>query len=285
MNLNDIVKRKTPPAPWCSGEKIPWNDPGFSARMLNNHLSQEHDWASRRSAVIARQVDWINGQLAGKKARILDLGCGPGLYTHRLAKAGHDCVGVDFSPASIDYAKRRAAADGMAIEYALEDVRTYQPCGRFDLVMMLFSEFNVFTERDARHILAKASEVLSDGGMLLIEASTFGAVRSQGSLPATWEALESGLFSERPHLYLQEHFWDENSATATTRYTIIDALSAEVAEYGASMKAYTDEQYEKMITQAGLGKISILSGNAWPAGNEFAENFVTYACRARRLSD
>lgn len=284
MDLNDIVKRKTPPAPWCSGEKIPWNDPGFSARMLANHLSQEHDWASRRFAVIERQVEWINRQLAGK-GRILDLGCGPGFYTHRLAKAGHDCVGVDFSPASIDYAKRRAAEEGMAIEYALEDVRTYQPCGRFDLVMMLFSEFNVFTEQDARRILAKASRVLNDGGMLLIEASTFETVRAQGRLPATWEALESGLFSERPHLYLQEHFWEESSATATTRYTVIDALSAEVAEYGASVKAYADEQYEKMMTQAEFGGIRVLSPKEWPAGEEFTGKFVTYECRARPQPD
>lgn len=26
--------------------KIPWDEPAFSQRMLENHLSQEHDWAS-----------------------------------------------------------------------------------------------------------------------------------------------------------------------------------------------------------------------------------------------
>ncbi|EOI1394309.1 hypothetical protein ACMGOD_005528 [Klebsiella oxytoca] len=28
--------------------KIPWDEPAFSQRMLANHLSQDHDWASRR---------------------------------------------------------------------------------------------------------------------------------------------------------------------------------------------------------------------------------------------
>ncbi|EBN1049881.1 hypothetical protein LME23_002765 [Salmonella enterica] len=28
--------------------KIPWDEPAFSQRMLENHLSQDHDWASRR---------------------------------------------------------------------------------------------------------------------------------------------------------------------------------------------------------------------------------------------
>lgn len=57
--------------------KIPWDEPAFSQRMLENHLSQEHDWASRRLAVIEQQVAWLAGQLPAG-ARILDLGCGPG---------------------------------------------------------------------------------------------------------------------------------------------------------------------------------------------------------------
>ena len=34
--------------------KIPWDEPAFSQRMLENHLSQEHDWASRRREVSVR---------------------------------------------------------------------------------------------------------------------------------------------------------------------------------------------------------------------------------------
>lgn len=68
-----------------TGGKIPWNDPDFSRRMLENHLSQEHDWASRKLSVIEQQVDWIARQLP-VGATILDLGCGPGFYTQRLAQ-------------------------------------------------------------------------------------------------------------------------------------------------------------------------------------------------------
>lgn len=35
---------------------------------------------------------------------MLDLGCGPGLYSHRLATLGHRVHGIDFGPASIAYA-------------------------------------------------------------------------------------------------------------------------------------------------------------------------------------
>ena len=55
----DIVNRRSEPDPWAEGDNIPWDDPGFSERMLAEHLSQEHDLASRRSEAIDRHVEWI----------------------------------------------------------------------------------------------------------------------------------------------------------------------------------------------------------------------------------
>ena len=114
-----------------TGGKIPWNDPDFSRRMLENHLSQEHDWASRKLSVIEQQVDWIARQLP-VGAKILDLGCGPGFYTQRLAQRGFDCTGVDFSPASVQWAREQAERAGLSIEYQEQDVRDYQPGDTFD---------------------------------------------------------------------------------------------------------------------------------------------------------
>ena len=56
MNVLDIVRCATPPLPWAEGEKIPWDEPAFSTRMLQEHLSQLHDGASRRAAVRIRTV-------------------------------------------------------------------------------------------------------------------------------------------------------------------------------------------------------------------------------------
>ena len=60
MELADIVARTPDPEPWSEGDKIPWNDPDFSERMLREHLSQDHDLASRRLEVIEAHVAWIH---------------------------------------------------------------------------------------------------------------------------------------------------------------------------------------------------------------------------------
>ncbi len=256
MKLLDIVQRDPVPKPWAEGEKIPWHDPEFSRRMLREHLSQEHDHASRRSATIDRQVQWINRTLlSGKAARILDLGCGPGLYTSRLARLGHECVGIDFSPASVAYAREQAERERLTCTYRLEDIRSAEYDRGYGLVMLIYGEPNVFRPEDVRLILAKSHRALAAGGILLLEAHTEAAVREIGQSPRAWYSSASGLFSDGPHLMLHESFWDGGTGTATERYFVIDALSGAVTRHASTTQAYTDRQYEDLITESGFGNI------------------------------
>ena len=252
----DLVQRQAVPEPWAEGEKIPWNDPGFSQRMLAEHLSQAHDMASRRFAVIDRQVAWIHGALLGSTpARILDLGCGPGLYTSRLAQLGHECIGIDFSPASIAYAREQARTEGLDCSYVQQDIRTAEYGTGYGLVMLLFGEFNVFRPAEAQAIVRKAYQALDEGGLLLLEVHTFATVRALGEQPRSWYSAPSGLFSERPHLVLTESFWDAQRAVATERYFVLDAATGDVARHAASVQAYTDEQYRSLLADTGLAAV------------------------------
>lgn len=266
MDLNDIVNRTAIPEPWAEGEKIPWNDPDFSARMLEEHLSQDHDAASRRFETIDAHVAWIHRQvLDSQPARILDLGCGPGLYTSRLAQRGHTCVGIDFSPASIAYAKAQAAGSGLPLTYIEADVRAVDYGAGYNLVMFIFGEFNVFSPADARHILQKAQQALKPGGWLLLEPHTFATVEALGKVPNSWYTAQSGLFSDRAHFCLTENFWDVERAVATERFFIIDAATGAVTRHAASMQAYTDAHYRALLTGCGYQNVQFypsLQGDA-----------------------
>ena len=246
--------------------------------MLKNHLAQDHDWASRRFEIVEQHIAYIDRLLAGGKSRVLDLGCGPGFYTHGLAKLGYQCTGVDFSPASIRYAQEAAARESLSIRYELADVREFAPPGDFDLVMMLFGEFNVFRENEARRLIEQAFGALKDGGVLLIEVSTFESIFQQGQHPPSWEALESGLFLDAPHLYLQENFWDDTSTTATTRYTVVDAETGKISEYGSSSKAYSSAQYAATFRASGFGQVGVVDQSEWLTGEAFAGTLQTYRC-------
>jgi SAM-dependent methyltransferase len=255
LKLMDVVRRQRMPRPWAEGEKIPWDDPDFSRRMLDEHLSQEHDAASRRFAIIDEHVQWIHHQvLTGNPTRILDLGCGPGLYTHRLARLGHRCVGIDFSPASVAYAREQAEEAGLACTYVHGDIRTAGYGDAYGLVMSIFGELNVFRPQEARRILQKAHRALVPGGLLLLEPHTFEAVVKIGERPSLWYSAESGLFSDEPHLCLQESFWDEEKRVAVERYYVIDAATGEVTRHASSTQAYTEEEYRTLLADCGFGE-------------------------------
>jgi SAM-dependent methyltransferase len=249
MSLVDIVNRSAHPLPWSEGDKIPWDDPAFSERMLREHLSQAHDGASRRSETIDAHVAWIHAHLlGGQPTRILDLGCGPGLYTSRLARLGHDCTGIDFSPASIAYA-RDAHSD---IGYVQGDIRTTEYGSGYGLVMLIYGELNVFRPDDARLILRKARAALGDGGTLLLEVHPWDVVRAMGDHPASWRSSPGGLFSPDPYLLLEEGFWDADANVTTHRYYVIDAATAAVTQYTECVQAYSDDAFRELLDTSGF---------------------------------
>jgi SAM-dependent methyltransferase len=248
MKLIDITQRTAVPEPWAEGDNIPWDDPGFSERMLAEHLSQLHDAASRKTETIDSQVDWIERTVIQRNpARILDLGCGPGLYTSRLAERGHNPRGIDFGPASVEYANQNSS-----VEHRLEDVRTANFGSGNDLVMMIFGEINVFRPEDAALILSRAQQSLAKGGRVLLEAHTPDAIEAIGSGSRAWSSRVKGLFSDRPHLLLEESFWDAALQAATVRYFVIDAETGEVTRHAQSMQQYSLHQYEDLLERAGL---------------------------------
>ena len=253
MNLSDILQRSAFPQPWSEGEKIPWDEPAFSGRMLEEHLSQAHDAASRRLEIIAEHVDWIHHSLlSGRPSRILDLGCGPGLYSNRLAMLGHTCTGIDFSPASLDYARRTAAP---GCEYRQADLRTADFGAGYNLVMLIFGEFNTFRPQDARRIMQKAWGALLPGGRLLLEVSDYASVQRTGSRPSSWFGGGRGLFSATPYLCLNENFWDEASGLATERYYVIDAATAAVTPMVQCTQAYRPQQLLDLLGECGYAEI------------------------------
>lgn len=272
MNLSDILGRDAVAGPWSEGDNIPWNEPGFSARMLREHLSQAHDLASRRRETIARQVDWIAREVLGPPpACMLDLGCGPGLYLQALAARGYECRGVDFSPASIAHARRQAAEAGLSIGYEEADLRNaaFGPDGHFDAVMLIFGELNVFAPADARWILAKACAALKPGGRLLLEPATEGTVRKIGAEAPVWWSSRSGLFGAEPHVMLTEAFWDEGRRVATKRYYRIETETGAVTRWASSQQAYSEDEYRALLADCGFGAVRFYPALASEAPSDF----------------
>ena len=247
---------------WHGAYKIPWDDPDFSRRMLAEHLSQEHDLASRRVSYIDRQVAWIHESLlGGRPGRVLDLGCGPGFYTHRLTVRGHRCRGIDFGPASIEYAHRHNP-DASRCEFVLGDMRHVEFGGPYDLAMVLYGEINVFSPWEALGILRNAHASLAPGGMLIIEVQTPQAIERMGLAEPSEQEHESGLFSDCPHRCRTENQWLSEQQITVQTFTVTESATGRTQVYRSTTKAWPDGALVQLLETAGF--FSVSRRDDWP---------------------
>jgi SAM-dependent methyltransferase len=276
LSLNDIVTRTSPPTPWSEGDNIPWNDPEFSERMLAEHLSQQHDLASRRTEQIDAQVSTILTLLVPPPGCVLDLACGPGLYLNRLAAKGYHGVGIDFSPASIRHARTEASTSD--VEFCLDDIRSIDFGSGFDAVLLLYGQLNVFRRSEARSIVNRAFAALRPGGMFIVEPQAYAHIEQSGNTAPSWSSHEHGLFSAQAHVLLTESFWDPDAEAPTERFYVIDAATGDVTRHALSNEAHSDEELDRLLEDAGFEGIqhrpSLVPGETSPA------LFVVTAIRA-----
>ncbi|MGB8213487.1 MAG: bifunctional 2-polyprenyl-6-hydroxyphenol methylase/3-demethylubiquinol 3-O-methyltransferase UbiG [Anaerolineales bacterium] len=96
-------------------------------------------------------------------AKILDVGCGGGILSEALAKAGAQVTGMDLSRASLEAARRHAKEQGLQIDYRYENLEEVAQAqmGAFDgITCMEMLEHVPEPER----ILAACAQVLKPGG-------------------------------------------------------------------------------------------------------------------------
>ena len=249
-----------PPLPWRDGNKIPWHDPLFSERMLGIHLDQDSHMASRTLDVIHDHVAWLCDRLAvalGKTEglRVLDVGCGPGLYCHELARRGHVGVGFDFAPAPLRHAKEVAVREGLDCEFISADLTrlddaTLARFGKVDAITFWFGEFNSFRQDVAARFLARLAKVLKPGGLMALEVQPYeGFVREDA---ADWFLHEASPLADGPHFWLQRHRWDEIAQAEITVYWIVDARTGEAERFAQCHQAWSDEELAGALGEAGL---------------------------------
>ncbi|MEC3981929.1 class I SAM-dependent methyltransferase [Amycolatopsis sp. H20-H5] len=137
-----------------------------------------HFMAKRLGAVRSNnEVDLIQRLVAPEPgAAILDLCCGHGRLTNRLAARGHRVTGLDVTALFLDRARADAAALGVAPEYVLGDMKDLPWTGRFDLVVNWFTAFGYFDDDGNKRVLAEVARALRPGGRFVLDLNNYTAV-------------------------------------------------------------------------------------------------------------
>jgi SAM-dependent methyltransferase len=124
-----------------------------------------------------KQVTFLRREFElDKPLRILDIPCGFGRHSVRLAGDGHQVVGIDLNPGFIQRARKSAYDEGVDVDFRLGDMREIEFFEDFDRAIMLFTSIGYFADEENLKILKKVAQAIKPGGLFCLDTLNRDAV-------------------------------------------------------------------------------------------------------------
>lgn len=106
----------------------------------------------------------------GAGREVLDLACGTGRFTLPLARSGATVTGGDLSETMLAVARRRSAAEGLAVSFVALDMRDFDLGRRFDVVTIAANSLlHLIETAEILDFLAGVKRHLKPGGRLIFD--------------------------------------------------------------------------------------------------------------------
>ncbi len=201
--------------------------------------------------------------------KILDLACGFGRHTNRLAALGHSMTGIDITPGFLEIARQDALQRKVDVQYQSGDMRHLTFENEFDRVMLIFTAFGYFTDEENFQVLVNARRALKVGGLLIFDTQNrdylskdmrpFFVVEKEGNVMIDRLSFDS----------IQGRFYNK-------RVVFRDGVRKDKPFF---VRLYNPNEIQALINQAGMELHHIYGG--WDA-TEFSSNSHRMVVIARK---
>jgi SAM-dependent methyltransferase len=248
--LDALERAVARPAPWAPHDAPFWDDPWISRGMLAAHLDPGTEAASRRPEVIEATVAHLAVALPVHPGeRLLDLGCGPGLYTTAFARRGVLARGIDLSPGSIDHARRAALAHGLAIDYCVGDYTVEPLGGPFDAAVLIYLDLGVLPDGPLDRLLDGVRAALRPGGAFAFDVHARARPRPPDAA-VTVHRSEGGFWRPGPHLVV-ETTYRYGSDLDVTQHAVVEP-DGRITTYRVWDRAFGVAELRARLARHGL---------------------------------
>lgn len=182
---------------------------------------------------------------------LLELGCGTGEMTLRMAAAGYDMIGIDASEDMLAEARgKQEQACASSILYLLQDMREFELYGTVAAVYAVTDTMNYITERDDFvKVLRLVNNYLDPQGIFMFDMKTRYFFE---------EVLAERTFAEQREdaALIWENTFDEESAVNEYAVTMYKREAAgglyRREEEFHYQRAYTLAEIRQMLAEAGM---------------------------------
>jgi SAM-dependent methyltransferase len=261
-----------------------WDDPHISKSMLEAHLNPNHDAASRKPETIDKTIHhFFESGLLKPGMKVLDLGCGPGLYAERLYRSGVEVVGLDMSERSIEYAKKNIAETGWSLTTSIahpcnlgSEINYYcmnffdmDYTNEFDVVIQVFGELCTFSDEMRDRLLRLIHKALKKDGVFIFDVSTRDQ-RMKDGLKNSWYISGGGFWRQGTHMVLEQGFDYQEQDVWLDQYVVMDDQGCDI--YRNWFHDYSLESINTVLTEAGFRTKYVwndLTGSIFAAGGDW----------------
>ncbi len=179
---------------------------------------------------------------------VLELGCGTGEMTERLAALGYDMIGVDNSAEMLDAAQEKKDVSGHDILYLLQDMRAFELYGTVRAVVSVCDSINYVTDaEELATVFSLVNNYLDPGGVFIFDLNTVGKYRELG---------ESVIAENRDEgSFIWENWYDEE--TRINEYDLTLFLRQESGLYEKYEETHYQRAYEIGEIKAALARAGL----------------------------
>ena len=205
---------------------------------------------------------------------VLDLGCGTGAMTERLAAFGYDMIGVDNSEDMLELAMEKRVQSGQDILYLLQDMREFELYGTVRAAVSVCDSVNYITEpEELKEVFRLVNNYLDPEGVFIFDFNTEYKYR---------EVLGNQVIAEDRDecSFIWENYYDPEEEINEYDLTIF------VQEEGDTFhrftethlqRGYTVGQMRTLVEQSGLKILEIMDSDTGEAVTETSERVYIVA--------
>jgi len=208
--------------------------------------------------------EWFKG--ATDTPLVLDLACGTGNITLRLAKAGYDLIGVDASEDMLAEAQRKAYEEKAKILFLAQDMRELDLYGTIDAAVCVCDGMNyILTPEDLLTVFKRVRLFLNPGGVFIFDMNTEYKFK---------ELLKDSVFEDQGNngeSYVWENHYDPHTMINEYRMLFYTMGEGEPFTELHRQRAYPPADICNMLMEAGFSAVSMRDGYS---GEPFKEDCV-----------
>jgi SAM-dependent methyltransferase len=208
-------------------------------------------WRAAAATMADDDMQVVRRLLPDPPASVLDVPCGDGRLTTRLAAAGYAVTGVDVVASEVEHARRAAAAAGVEARFKVGDLRALPDFGRVDAIVSWGNAFGYLVPAETVRSLVGMRAALRPGGRLVLESLTVAESFLVADFKPSAEWEYGGIRLSATNRYRV------SESRLESDFTFEDA-EGNVEHSRAAHHVHTSGEVVRLLQQAGFGDIELL---------------------------